>query len=245
MDVKAKKTRLNKNSRELLIAHARRVVRADSRLEKDLEKTEASRDALRAKVVEALLEASAKKYPAADMEVLRRYECTSKVTRVLVFLDSDMKNDTTAPSEFRLRREELGVSEGESLSEHGFELPNGAFVHHHQLVLKGAAESTWRKWKEAVAAVEQLTEAKEKARREVLRAYEAFIANARWYEDVLEIWPEASELRDAIAPQCTALSVVTPDLLDLIRADVARRGKENARAAKASASAAKAAAEAG
>lgn len=56
--------------------------------------------------------------------------------------------------------------------------------------------------------------------------YSALIAASRTFEDVIEIWPEAEELRDTICPKNTALTALGNGAIARIKADVASRAAE-------------------
>lgn len=57
------------------------------------------------------------------------------------------------------------------------------------------------------------------------RDYNTLIDNARTFEDVLEVWSEAEELRTSICGTTTALATINNDVIVRIKKDVEKRNK--------------------
>lgn len=76
---------------------------------------------------------------------------------------------------------------------------------------------------ESIGIWETAKKTADTARNQKRADYEGLIAASRFFEDVVEVWPEAEQLRTQICGQRTALSIVSPDLVSRIRADVAGR----------------------
>jgi len=55
--------------------------------------------------------------------------------------------------------------------------------------------------------------------------YFALIQSARTFEDVVEVWPEAEELRSAICGPGTAIATITPAIVESIKQDMVLRAE--------------------
>lgn len=77
----------------------------------------------------------------------------------------------------------------------------------------------------AVLAWVTANEATKKAKLRLEQAYRALIQNARTLEEIIEVWPEAAEASEYAHSR--ALTVLTPETIAMIKADVARRTKSN------------------
>lgn len=75
----------------------------------------------------------------------------------------------------------------------------------------------------AVTAWERTDEALKVATKSKLGDYEALIRNSRHFEDIVEVWPEAEKLRGDIG--LNTVSVISLDVVDRIKADVASRAE--------------------
>ena len=71
---------------------------------------------------------------------------------------------------------------------------------------------------DAISRYELAKEALDEARATILTDYKALINNSRYFEDVVEVWPGAEALRDQICAQSTALSVLSEDAVERIKA---------------------------
>lgn len=145
------------------------------------------------------------KYPAADMAVLSKYD--------LVRRDHCIQLQLTAGGveEFEFRHDEpppVVASRGSCY---------------------GRIHPADEKTTAAVSAWKLAKDANEKARDKKLEQYRAFVRSATTFEQVLEVWPEASALTPNIARNLpVAVSVET---IDAIKADSARRIRQAARRA--------------
>lgn len=61
------------------------------------------------------------------------------------------------------------------------------------------------------------------ARSEKLRKYKTLVAGAKTFEDVVEMWPEAEELRSRICGPGTAIATITPAIISGIKQDMTDR----------------------
>lgn len=73
----------------------------------------------------------------------------------------------------------------------------------------------------AVIAWEKAKESRDDAIRTKINDYQALIQASRYFEDVLEIWPEAEKLRGDIG--LNTVSTISLDVLDRIKADISTR----------------------
>lgn len=227
---------LSEKNRDTLRALARRKVQADPSTEKALAKAQEKHDTLFDEVgvmLKAKIEATC---IAEHMTVLTKYGQTAALAAVRVQLKKQSEDAAekgtsggfhywrfsgdTQPTIPRWRYpDEIKWDDRE-----GWKRDN--VPDYDNVLLGGAEEKKYIKYQEAVAALALATDAKEKSRREILEDYMALILSARTYEDVLEVWPEASEVRNDIVPgACTAIARFSDAAAERIKADFARRQK--------------------
>lgn len=138
------------------------------------------------------------KYPIKDMLVLKRYDAAR--FDQCIFLD-----DAGGRMRFDFRTEEEAP-----LVPCRFGCNSRVFVPDPEI------RAITDAWNDAVFAHKEALAAK-------LGDYRSLIAAAKTFEDVVEIWPEAEQLRNVICKGSVALSVVSDDLVARIRADVQAR----------------------
>jgi hypothetical protein len=154
------KLRLNKEMREALTAFANENVRSTS--------FSAAVDGAYAKALPLVLAAVAKKYPAADMDVLAKYDLAKPDSCLIGY------SGTSQQLRFNCR---------------GADAPT---------VPSGYCSSRNYSWPDKCAsAIEdynfKVEQANEETRR-ILRDYHTLIANYQTVEDVLEVWPAAQSV---------------------------------------------------
>lgn len=137
------------------------------------------------------------KYPPRDMRILVKYEKAA--------IDDCIKLQLTAGGVNM-----FCFAEGKG--------PLAAETTYNGTVYQADEEMTsaFAEWKAA-------TEALDAARSQKLGDYKALINSARTLEDVTEIWPEAEQIRSSL--RSTALTVLTPAVIERIKADVATRAQ--------------------
>jgi len=201
-------TRLTVRHRDTLTALARRIV--DVPAEAKIEEAAYQKAA---PLVRALVEAE---YPPAEMKILAKYEVSRRDKCI------NVQSEGGDVERFKFR-----MSTANSPSENWDDEADDS----HPLVpdrggcrnrIYIASAKTW-------AAVNAWTKAfavKEKALKEKLDKYLAFISVATTYEQILETWPEAIEVADSITRNLP--STVNPEMLAEIKADSARRMKKAA-----------------
>lgn len=139
-------------------------------------------------------EESQKKYPLEDMLVLEKYEVAKR---------------------------DLCINGGN---------PTGTYVNFEFLAEADAplmpkrycssrSISFSQKAADAIAAYELTKDALEKARSAKLIKYRSLIETARYFEDVIEVWPAVASLASRITPSATALVTLSDDVREFIKSD--------------------------
>lgn len=137
-------------------------------------------------------------YAPKDMEVFLKYDRASKDNCIRVQLgDGDVK-------QFTFRADDAPY------------VPKGANCRDRMYLADERPGALIEAW---VTAAKDLEVATEKKRAE----YNAFVENAATFEQVVDIWPEAMQLSDRIRINLPA--AVSPDMIERIKADSARRMK--------------------
>jgi hypothetical protein len=72
---------------------------------------------------------------------------------------------------------------------------------------------------DAIVAYDRAKSILEKARAAKYEKYQALVNSARYFEDVVEIWPAAKELADKICKQSTSLVALSDDVRAFIATD--------------------------
>lgn len=139
------------------------------------------------------------RYPPKDMAVLKRYECAGPVRSIKV------QSERSVATEFDIRK-----TDRQPIQPSQYSYSSLIFIVDHDL-LKLAEELS-------AALVAQ-----KDARKRKLADYKGFISASRFFEDVVEIWPEAEQLRGAICRQGSAVTVISPELIARLKADVKSR----------------------
>lgn len=227
---------LSRKDRDALYNLACRVVQADPEIEAKFEAAAALEREMMAKVNAMLVANVEELFDPADMAVLAKYGHTRKPTSMQVQLKDEAASSHDAGVSYgghywRFPVDDNGVPLGPKtpiLDMHDVPWNErdewcARFPSTERIVLAGDDEALFKKWVCADEDVNLLTDQREKLRRDLLADYRALIEGARTYEAVLEVWPEASALRGTIAPQNTALSVLSTDALTRIKQDIRRR----------------------
>lgn len=135
-----------------------------------------------------------KKYPPSDMAVLEKYDAAGKDTCI------NGGNPSGVFVRFQFTEDE-----------HAPTMPSRYCSSRSISFTQRAAD--------AIDAYEKAKNALEKARSEKLTKYRSLIETARYYEDVLEVWPAAAVLADRITPAATALVTLSDDVKTFIKSD--------------------------
>lgn len=229
---------LNKKDREALEALARRVVEADPATEAAFVEADKTAENLRAKVMAMLRKNVEELFDPADMAVLAKYGRVSRTTHVRVQLKKEALSAHDAGVSYGGHHWWFGYGSGIDEQDAGPLVPDlgdrhlpwekreewrSQFPATDTILLRGADEKLFRSFLDAEESASLRKSDRETSRQALLDAYMALIRGARTYEALLDVWPEASTLRDNIAPANTAVSLLSEDALDLIKKDVARR----------------------
>ena len=203
-------TRLNQAHRSTLKELACRVVDVPAEA-----KAEDAAYQKAAPLVRALVEAE---FPPAEMKVLAKYECTRRDRCI------NVQAETGGVEQFRFRvkdpANDYDGSEGEDDNLDHPVIPSRSGSCRNRIYIASA------KTHAAVAAWVKAEDVRRKALKEKLDKYLAFIAAAATYEQVLEIWPEASQVSDSITRNLPMS--LNNDMLAEIKADSTRRMKRAA-----------------
>lgn len=179
------KRRMQAWMRDKLKAHAEKTVIPD-REYRVLEATYKRASQLVRKAVQA-------KYPARDMRVLRRYNCTSfEVKAKLHAPDGSVLEFTFATND----------------------APHIASYHYgqHMYLADEATSSAVETWVDARNAYDQ-------ERKERLAAYRALIDGSSYVEDLIEVWPEA----EGVVPANALPIPLGPEQIALVKRDQKER----------------------
>ena len=232
-EFKPRKKVLSEKNRDVLYSLANKKVQADPKTEVAYQKAQAKVAAMHDEIEAMLVAKIEELYDAADMAALAKYGQTTRMTTVAVQLkkraeDAAEKGTTGGYSHWRF------VGTGPSVPR--WQYPDGlsyeareewrSNLPKNNVLLKGADETKFLKWETLVEEESLARRAREDSRRSILEDYRSLVRAARTYEDVLEVWPEASEVRAEIAPEIgTALSIFSEDAAERIKADFVRRQK--------------------
>lgn len=197
-------TRLNSNHRSTLTALADKIVDVPAEA-----KAEEVAYQKAAPLVRALVEAE---FPPKEMAILLKHEVARRDRCI------NVQGETAGVERFEFRK----VSETDDDDENGNQdhplVPNRPdYSCRNRIYIANAKTQT------AVAAWVKAFDAKRKAYKEKIAKYHSFIAYAATYEQVLETWPEAEQVRDRIV-QNLPMALSNEDL-NAIKADSARRLK--------------------
>lgn len=190
------KFRLTQGWRDRLIQHARKVNTPDPFTTKYL--------AARQAVFEAILA----RYPAKDMLLLKKYEAVQPAltnnpygrTSYIRLVDTSINHRET---DFSLVADDETPAPLRPSANFGVAIPVTTAIYDLVVAYKAELEDA---------------EAKINARME---DYAALIRGAKYFEDVIEVWAEAADIKPTTT--CTALSTVTPELAHRIADDVTSR----------------------
>lgn len=173
-------TRLTKTHRKMLIdfAASQIITEHDAAVAEAYDKAEQQ--------VRAAVE---KKYPPADMEVLKRYNATNKSTHALV---SDANGENTT-------RFTLSADHAPFITPLWYSSIQGVRVH------------------KAVEHYNRIKKTADAARAEVLRNYKAFVTGCRTFDQVVEVWSGAEAMRDEICKK-PSTALVDPKAIERVRA---------------------------
>lgn len=161
------KTRLSNDKRDGLLAWM--MEQYDERHASDLEKP-------RARALKAMNTAIRKKYPEADMAVLRKYELTRR-DRCLRFLDSDTNQLFGFDWGFGDNYDDLA------------DVPSNGGCRSDSVFVVNPRE------REAIEAFEASRSDAKAARDQKRRDYRSFLEASRWVEDVHEVVPLPQDLQ--------------------------------------------------
>lgn len=186
------KTRLLRHHRDTLKNFAREKVQITKAEQEEINK-------LRQKINKMVISFITKNFPQKDMVILKKYGCAS-VDRCIYF----MVPDTTLTVQWKFPEEMKDTlplmpirstrSYGRNIHDGGDELPK------------------------LIQEYEKLESKAKEDRNQRRRDYFALIEYTRNYEDLLEIWPEAEEVRSRITGYQVP-SVVSDEMIARIKAD--------------------------
>ena len=181
------KTRMNQRARDILSQRAR------EKAKKLIDRAKYTK--LRETLVKRTNELVKKRYPEADMKVLKKYELASP-DRCFLVVRTDIDNQS--PETFNFKEGEITEL---SPSNPGCRS-------------RGAYPVT-QAYLELMRSVVRQAEADQKAENLIYYDFRKLIDNVRYFEDLLEVWPEAGSWREELFPGSgTGLSVLSQDVRD-------------------------------
>ena len=148
-------------------------------------------------------EVMANRYPAEDLVVLEKYECLN-TTDCIHFTNGVMDRHFRFP--------------------HDTEMPKVVNNHRYQpAIMVGDVVM------EAIENADHTREQRKKHRQQLEVDYRRLIDAAHTFEELLEVWPEASVMREKIdvRVQKNALTCISAEALERIKADVASRATKD------------------
>lgn len=195
-------TRLNARHRDVLENLARKIV--DVPAEAKAEEAAFNRAE---SLVRAAVEAE---FPPAEMKILAKYEVARRDRCINVQSDAGGVEQFV----FHTRDTKLEEFEDEGADETHPLVPDRYGCRHRIYIVNAKTWNVVHAWKTA-------RDAKRKALNEKLDKYLSFVRSATTYEQVLEIWPEASQVQDRIVSNLP--STLSTEVLAEITADSKRR----------------------
>lgn len=208
-----KKTRLRSNHRSKLTKYAEQIV--------DALEERAALDAATQALTDYVVDLFARMFPERDMRVLSKYGMTAKVKEFEAYFDVPVRldaqarwyrGDNMAPIMDNTPRVTLTAP---------VTVPFRVVPHHTNFVR--VAVGTDARLAQLISA-QRVASWQHQARRErKLEDYRALIREATTYEAVIEIWPEAADLRADIAKVEYGLTTLDPAARERIRRDVEER----------------------
>jgi len=151
------------------------------------------------------------KAPARDMYHLRKHGCTKvwrKLNNIQIYYTPNKENACKTYTEYSYRiTKEMEVPS--SWSDWALD----------KVFTADEIEPFEKRMKEVYATLNKI----EKDKAEALSPYKSLIFNARYFEDVVEVWEEAAELTDKICTTGTALVTLSDEDVMKIKKDVKKR----------------------
>lgn len=188
------KKRLNKSHKTLLNSLVRKVV--------DIPEMRDKTNQAHKKADELILSELEKIYPKKDMDVLEKYESINGQISIRFIATSDDKKQ---------------VHHMQHDLERATRIPR---EHRHSSKLQINIES------EAFEAIQQYKKIKADYKHKLKEKqldYHNLIEGSRYFEDVIEVWEEANELKSEICGSSSALIAVSSDCIARIKKDVEQR----------------------
>lgn len=139
-------------------------------------------------------EEAQKKYPIEDMTVLEKYGAAGR--------DTCINGGTPAGTFIRFEF---------TADDHAPVMPSS--------YCSSRSISFTQKASDAIDAYEKAHSALKKVRYEKHTKYRSLIETARYFEDVIEVWPAAAALSARITPSSTALVTLSDDVKTFIKSD--------------------------
>ena len=244
------KTRLNRDKRDVLhalAAHAVQDTPLDPAIEKRVKAARVMFDRIHERRQAEAGVLVARKYPAGDMKTLAKYELTKHVQSVL-FVDLDTKDHFNVElfNDHKWSRENRAVdphsyeensrrkaARAEVVKGISLEVPSGSPSQPSYMRSPSALEASGkligmrRVLKEALDELNVAEHADKERRDSIQRDFVALIEGSRTFEVVIEAWPEAKKVTDQIVGAGRAVSLVSSEAIERIRANMqARNVKE-------------------
>lgn len=240
------KLRLNKSYRALLQSHARKFVESlplSPEDTKELREAEQRRDAVSAALIAKARTFVAARLPEVDMDVLRRYDATFKTgdarfmvetNHDLVFVVSFYDDLYGCRGYYDLTYDEqraLGKKREMEEAEARIEVPR--WGRHGNMIL--CDQELYDMHKDFELAKREETHARktlDERQCGLRRSLETLIETAKYYEDVVAVWPAAAEVRAELGGPQQALTVLSQDAIDEIGEAMKLHQKQLTAAAK-------------
>lgn len=228
------KTRLNNNYRHVLTRHVYKFLdelQLNPNEHREVRAAQRRRDTVSAKLTAAAIAAVKAWVPDKDMDTLRRYSLTKKISRATFVPDGDsslafaVELFDAAPFDRdidAMQADELAQRDRDR--EKAFEAaqievpvsPRDVGVHADRRLIP-CPKIMHTLNKDFELAVREEGEAKKRLREKhhkLMTSLQTLIDGSRYYEDVVAVWPQAAEVQDRIIGQRKAISVLSTEALD-------------------------------
>lgn len=147
-------------------------------------------------------------YSKKDLEILNRYNCSTK-SEVFYFYIVEVERKDFNNWEHSSKKV---IGEYYGMPELEFPRPRNCGWEHLLVKPESILAKLWFEHQKVSEKIEKEIEEKHEAYKQVIRSY-------KFYEELCEFWPEALEVREEIMPNPTSLIVIDPKVRSMVERD--------------------------
>lgn len=205
------KTRLNREGRAVLRGLVEARVTADPKFDKDAEKWAKEASVAHAAFDKLLVAELEKRFPPVEMAVLTKY------------------NVSTQDTDWRVTNEDRSIytnhrfAEGTTVTVPYRYSYSGNSAMQAPVLLDSKLQMAWNRLQKAKREHEDSYSLQQEDLRKRRTPYYQLIDNARNFEDVLAVWPEAEAVAHQIVRPGTSIALIPDSVKEAIAADMQRR----------------------